>query len=98
MIVTTYEQQREQIVRESRHKKRLALVLTIVACALVMTAFIVVCYFKLEWIGFSVVALLVLLGLAAKLGGQTIADANKLEKHRLKLLDENEESGGFKWK
>lgn len=90
MAQQSYEEQRALIERESRQKRRRALALTIVGFVVVIAIFVSVCFFKLEWIGFSAVALLILLGLIAKLGGQAVADARQMERHRLKLLDENE--------
>ena len=98
MSAPSYEEQREQIVSESRRQKRRALLLAIAAFVVIITVFIIVCKFWLNLIGFSVVVLLILLGLTAKLGGQAVSNANQMEKHRLQLLDENAPSGGFKWK
>lgn len=96
MAEGTYEEQRAAIVAESKKQKRKILWLTVGGFALVIAAFIVVCIFWLNLIGFSVAALLILLGTIAKLGGEAFSNAKKMEQHRLQLLDENVAGTRFK--
>lgn len=93
-----YEEEREKILTQARKKKRRIIAITIIASVILIAAFLVVCKFWLNLIGFSLVALLVLMGLTVKLGGQAVANVNQMQKHRLELLDENSPSGGFQWK
>ena len=93
-----YEEEREKILTQARKKKRGIIAITVFAAVVVIVVFLVVCKFWLNLIGFSLVALLVLIGLTVKLGGQAVSNVNKMQKHRLELLDENSQSGGFQWK
>lgn len=97
MASLTYEEERKKIIEESRRKKRWILLATLGVSIVLIAAFILVCMFWLNYIGFSLVVFLVLIGLTVKLGGQGVANVNKLQKHRLELLDENSPSGRFKW-
>lgn len=94
--MASYEEQRGQLERKTKQKRRWVLVLTIAGFAVLIAAFVVVCCYRLSWIGFSAVALLILMGLIAKLSGQAIKNINQMYRHRLQLLDENAPSGKFK--
>ena len=74
-----YEEEREKILTQARKKKRRIIAITIVASVILIAAFLVVCKFWLNLIGFSLVALLVLMGLTVKLGGQAVANVNQMQ-------------------
>ena len=93
--MASYEQERDRLERETKQKRRRVLALTSAGFVVVIAAFVAVCCYRLSWIGFSAVALLILLGLIAKLGGQAVKNINQLYRHRLQLLDENAPSGKF---
>lgn len=97
MAALSYEEERIRILAESRKKKRRALLLTLLASAVLIAAFILVCRFWLNYIGFSLVVFLVLIGLTVKLGGEAVGRENQMVKHRLELLDENQPHGKFRW-
>lgn len=97
MATLSYEQERTRIMMESRKKKRRVLLLTLLVSALLIATFILVCRFWLNYIGFSLVIFLVLIGLTVKLGGEAVGRENEMQKHKLKLLDENQPHEKFKW-
>lgn len=97
MATLSYEEERTLILAQSRKKKRRALLITLLISVMLVAAFILVCRFWLNFIGFSLVIFLILIGLTVKLGGEAIGRENQMQKHRLELLDEKTPHGKFKW-
>ncbi|MGI6264917.1 MAG: hypothetical protein ACOYJY_05590 [Acutalibacteraceae bacterium] len=96
MADKTYEEKREEIVRQGNRQWRKAFLLMLGGILLIAGAFAVGVILKAEWVGFFAAGALILVGFVARIGGEAMKNARQFQHHQLELLDESAPSGRFK--